>query len=464
KAKSKRLKNVRQSADKLTFTLPGDDLGQPGVVLISLTKIGDRLVGTMILPDGSRKSITATKTAGSATKPGDDEEADDDIDAEVTTDDTGDLGAAEGMPTEVEIDPDGYAGGTQSDVETDENVEAETEIEEVPTTGPAAVAKADAKKEPLFPVNYPLGAFGQRDSEHKSINRHGNQAVFNNATLWTLSESGTLESGTLVSSNGKIEHVGDEYDEPIPDGIPVIDATGLHITPGLIDCHSHIATDGGINESGQAITCDVRIGDFVNPDDINIYRQLAGGTTTANVLHGSANPIGGQNQVLKFRWGAGPEAMKFAEAPQGVKFALGENVKQSNWNSDGTRYPQTRMGVPELITDAFRRAQDYERAKQDFADNGGLPVRTDLELEALVEMLAGERLIHAHSYRADEILALLRVLEDFDIRIATLQHILEGYKVAKEMAEHGAGASTFSDWWAFKFEVYDAIPYNPAIM
>ena len=233
----------------------------------------------------------------------------------------------------------------------------------------------------------------------------------------------------------------------------------------MIDCHSHIASDSGINEGTQAVTAEVRLVDYIDPDDINIYRQLAGGTTMANTLHGSANPIGGQNAVVKFRWGAGPDELLMREAPQGVKFALGENVKQSNWGGDADgRYPQTRMGVPELIDDEFRAALDYERAQRDFADNGGLPVRRDLELDAMVEMLHGTRMIHAHSYRQDEILALLRVLESYNVKIASLQHILEGYKVASEMAKHGATASTFSDWWAYKFEVYDAIPYNAAIM
>jgi N-acetylglucosamine-6-phosphate deacetylase len=188
--------------------------------------------------------------------------------------------------------------------------------------------------------------------------------------------------------------------------------------------------------------------------------------TTANILHGSANPIGGQNQVIKMRWGGLPEEMKFNEAPTGIKFALGENVKQSNWGERYTsRYPQTRMGVEQLIRDEFHAARAYRYAQLMWRRNAeGLPPRHDLELEAVAEVIEGKRLIHCHSYRQDEILAFMRVCEEFGVRIATLQHILEGYKLADVMKAHGASGSSFSDWWAYKFEVYDAIPYNGALM
>ena len=240
----------------------------------------------------------------------------------------------------------------------------------------------------------------------------------------------------------------------------IIDCQGKHITPGIIDCHSHIATDGGINESTQAITAEVRISDFIDGDDISIYRQLAGGVTSANVLHGSANPIGGQNQVIKLRWGASPEAMKFEQAPPGIKFALGENVKQSNWSSSRNRYPQTRMGVDEIMNDAFRRAKEYSNAQAAAEAGERAPLRVDLELEALAEVLHGTRWIHCHSYRQSEILALMNTCQRFGVRIGTLQHILEGYKVADEMRKHQVMGSSFADWWAYKFEVYDAIPYS----
>ena len=252
----------------------------------------------------------------------------------------------------------------------------------------------------------------------------------------------------------------------MPAGTLVVDLAGKHLTPGIIDCHSHMATDGGVNESSQAITAEVRIGDFIDPTDITIYRQLGGGVTCSNILHGSANSIGGQNQVIKLRWGATGEQLKFRLAPAGIKFALGENVKQSNWGDKYTsRYPQTRMGVQQIIRDEFAAARDYTRRHQQWKKTRkGLPPRRDLELDAIAEILAGKRWIHCHSYRQDEILALMRTLEAYNVRIGTFQHILEGYKVAEVMAQHGAMGSAFSDWWAYKFEVYDAIPYNGALM
>ncbi len=307
-------------------------------------------------------------------------------------------------------------------------------------------------------VNYPLGAFGMTD-----IPRPGTIA-FTNATVWTSSETGTIENATLLISDGKIVAIGQDIE--IPTGTRRIDCRRKHISAGIIDCHSHIATDGGINESGQAITAEVRIGDFIDARDINIYRQLAGGVTTINVLHGSANPIGGQNQVIKLRWGLTSEQLKMAEAPPGIKFALGENVKQSNWGErHTTRYPQTRMGVDEIMVDEFKAAERYTSEWKEWnQEHRGLPPRRDLQLEAVAEILEHKRWIHCHSYRQTEIIVLLRTLERFDVRIGTLQHILEGYKVNPEMAKHGAMASSFADWWAYKFEVYDAIPFNGALM
>jgi len=309
-----------------------------------------------------------------------------------------------------------------------------------------------------FDVNYPLGAFGRTKLPTRGT------LAFTNATIWTCGPAGILENATLLIHDGTIHAVGIDVD--IPKSATVVNLKGQHITPGIIDCHSHMASDGGINEATQAITCEVRIGDFIDCTDITIYRQLAGGVTAVNILHGSANPIGGQNQVIKLRWGASDEQMKFAQAPGGVKFALGENVKQSNWGDDyRTRYPQTRMGVEELFRDAFTAAREYGQRWDDWRKNRrGLPPRRDLELDALLEMVEGTRWIHCHSYRQDEILALIRVLDDFDITIGTFQHILEGYKVADAMAKHGAMASAFSDWWAYKFEVFDAIPFGGALM
>jgi imidazolonepropionase-like amidohydrolase len=288
-------------------------------------------------------------------------------------------------------------------------------------------------------------------------------------TIWTCGDQGVLTSGSLTILDGKIHTIGN---------IGNTNASGLHITPGLIDAHSHSMILGGVNEGTLPSTAMVRIGDVVNSETRNIQDQLAGGLTVANLLHGSANPIGGQNQVLKLRDGASPEEMKFAGAPTGIKFALGENVKQSNITErNPTRFPQSRTGVPTFYRNRFTAAQQYLQAWSDYEEGsaGALrrpdaaarrphPPRRDLELETLGEIIEGKRLIHCHSYRQDEILAFLRVMEDFQVRVGTLQHILEGYKVADEIAKHGAGASTFSDWWAFKFEVYDAIPYAGALM
>ncbi len=319
-------------------------------------------------------------------------------------------------------------------------------------------AKEEISKEASFAINYPMGAFGRTTKPEQS------ELVVKGATIWTCGPAGVVEDAMLLVRGGKIVAVG--KDIAVPKGTRVVDVSGSHVTPGIIDCHSHMATDGGVNESTQAVTAEVRIGDFVDADDIAIYRQLAGGVTCANILHGSANPIGGQNQVIKFRWGALPEQLKFARAPQGIKFALGENVKQSNWGDDyTTRYPQTRMGVEQIMRDEFQAAREYQKRRADWKKNHrGLPPRRDLELDAISEILHGTRWIHCHSYRQDEILALIRVLDDFDVTIGSFQHILEGYKVADAMAKHGATGSAFSDWWAYKFEVYDAIPYNGALM
>ncbi|MBL98253.1 MAG: amidohydrolase [Rhodopirellula sp.] len=310
-----------------------------------------------------------------------------------------------------------------------------------------------------FDVNYPLGAYGRSTSPSQA-----GLLLLTNATIWTSGPDGTLENASMLIDRGKIVAVGQEL--KAPRGATIVDLAGRHITAGIIDAHSHMGTDGGVNESAQAITAEVRIGDFINARDKTIYRQLAGGVTTSNILHGSANPIGGQNQVIKLRWGAIGEDLKFEDAPLGIKFALGENVKQSNWGDEyTTRYPQTRMGVEQIIRDAFLRARQYKKDWTQWnATKRGVPPRYDYELEAIVEILDHQRWIHCHSYRQDEILALLRTLEEFNVTIGTLQHILEGYKVAPEMAAHGAMGSTFADWWAYKYEVIDAIPYNGKLM
>ena len=310
-----------------------------------------------------------------------------------------------------------------------------------------------------FDVVYPEAPFGR-----KSLPAQPENILVKGGYVWTSGPLGNLENTDILYTNGRVAKIGKNIAPP--KGAFIIEATGKQVTAGLIDCHSHTAISEGVNEAGQAISAEVRIGDVVDGDDVAIYRELAGGLTVANLLHGSANPIGGQNQVVKLRWGMLPEEMKFEGAPEGIKFALGENVKQSNWGDKyTTRYPQTRMGVEEIIRDEFRAAQDYERKMEEAKRNPDIvPPHRDLELEAIVEILHGDRLIHCHSYRQDEILMLMRLAEDFGFRVATFQHGLEAYKVAEVVAKHGAGVSTFSDWWAYKYEVIDAIPYNGALL
>jgi imidazolonepropionase-like amidohydrolase len=297
-----------------------------------------------------------------------------------------------------------------------------------------------------------------------------NAVLIQNATILTVTQ-GTIEHGSILIRDGKIAAVG--ADVQVPAGITVIDATGQFIIPGIIDCHSHIAVDGSVNEGAPAVSSMANIADVLNPADVNIYRDLAGGVTTANILHGSANPIGGQTVVIKLRWGKQANQLPFEGALPGIKFALGENPKHSNFGPPaGTpaRYPATRMGVEEVIRQAFTEAREYKKHWDDYnqrkaaGEHNQIPPRRDLRLEPLVEVLEGKRYVHAHCYRADEILMLLRVAKEFGFKVRTFQHVLEGYKVADEISTAGVGGSTFSDWWAYKMEAYDAIPYNAALM
>lgn len=301
-------------------------------------------------------------------------------------------------------------------------------------------------------VMYPFTAYGW-----EAAPTQGN-ILITNATVWTSEKEGVLKNTDVLIGNGKILQVGKNISAK---NARIIDGTGKHVTPGIIDEHSHIAVTDGVNEGTQNSSAEVRIADVINCDDINIYRQLSGGVTSAHILHGSANPVGGQTQLIKLRWGAAPEDMKFAQWPGFIKFALGENVKQSNWGDDySVRFPQTRMGVEQVYVDIFTRASEYAKAKKENPQS----VRTDLELEAIAEILEGKRFITCHSYVQSEINMLMHVADSFGFTINTFTHILEGYKVADKMKIHGAGASTFSDWWAYKFEVYEAIPQNPGIM
>jgi imidazolonepropionase-like amidohydrolase len=326
---------------------------------------------------------------------------------------------------------------------------------------PPAVASADsaprrrrtsAEVGPIVPMTEDRGPY--------AANR---VTLIRNATIMTVT-NGTIENGSILIRDGKIAAVGKDITAPA--GATIVDASGKYVTPGMIDAHSHIATDA-VNEGSVAVSAMVGIEDVLDPDDVGIYRALAGGVTSVNVLHGSANPIGGKNAVIKLRWGADARGLLLQGAAPGVKFALGENTKRDR-NPD--RYPATRMGVQDVIRQAFLEARQYSaewtayRALPERDRRAAVAPRRDLELEALAEILDGTRLVHAHSYRADEILQLIRLAEEFGFRIATFQHVLEGYKVADEIAAHGAGASTFSDWWAYKVEAYEAIPHNAALM
>jgi imidazolonepropionase-like amidohydrolase len=299
--------------------------------------------------------------------------------------------------------------------------------------------------------------------------------LIRNATVLTVTK-GTVQNGSVLVENGKIAAVGKDVSAPAD--ATIVDATGKYLMPGIIDCHSHTAIEGGVNEGTLSDSSMVNIKDVINPTDINIYRALAGGLTVSNVLHGSANAVGGQTVVIKLRWGKSAQEMLFEGTKPGIKFALGENPKRQgepsqNFFNPGPpqerRYPGTRMGVEEVIRESFTEAKNYQAEWKDYRDQVAkgmhpIPPRKDLRLEPLVEVLEGNRYVHAHCYRSDEILMLIRIADEMGFKIRTFQHVLEGYKVAKEIGAHGAGASTFSDWWAYKIEAYDATPYNAAIM
>jgi len=336
----------------------------------------------------------------------------------------------------------------------------------------AAEVKTDSVKKKDIPVmgkvTYPFLPYGWTDDQQPKQET----ILIRNATVWTGEKDGVLKNTDVLIKNGKIAAIGKNLSDP---AARVIDGTGKHVSAGIIDEHSHIAA-ASINEGAQSVTSEVRIGDNLNPEDINIYRQLSGGVTSSHILHGSANVIGGQSQLIKLRWGAGDADLKFKNADGFIKFALGENVKRSASTQGNNRYPDTRMGVEQVLIDAFTRAKDYKKewetytaAKEQLVKakkplTGLNAPRRDLELEALVEILDRKRFITCHSYVQSEITGLIEVADKMGFKVNTFTHILEGYKVADKMLKHGANASTFSDWWAYKMEVEDAIPYNAAIM
>jgi imidazolonepropionase-like amidohydrolase len=297
-------------------------------------------------------------------------------------------------------------------------------------------------------VTYPFTGFGNEVVPQQET------ILIKNATVWTNEKDGILQNTDVLIKGGKIAKVGKNISDA---SAKIVDGTGKHLSPGVIDEHSHIASMS-TNEGGQSVTSEVRIGDNLNPEDVNIYRQLSGGVTSSHILHGSANTIGGQTQLIKLRWGASDEGLKFAGADPFIKFALGENVKRTT-STNNNRYPDTRMGVEEVLNDAFDRAVDYQKNLK--ANPNG---RRDLELDALVEILNKKRFITCHSYVQPEITYAMRVGDKYGFTFNTFTHILEGYKVADKMKAHGASVSTFSDWFMYKTEVQDAIAYNAAIM
>jgi imidazolonepropionase-like amidohydrolase len=293
--------------------------------------------------------------------------------------------------------------------------------------------------------------------------------LIKNATVLTATR-GKLENTDILVKDGKISKIGKNL--TAGSGATVIDGTGKFVSPGIIDAHSHTMLDA-INEGSYAVTSMTRVSDMMDPNDADLYRALGGGVTALNLLHGSANPIGGQNSVVKNAYGRPLSAFIIPDAPPGIKFALGENVKRSNFSpqpGQTPRYPRTRMGTMEVIRDAFTRARDYKRSWDDYrakvgkGDKTAIPPRKDLELDPLVEILEGKRFVHSHGYRAEEYLSLLKLADEFGFKIRTLQHGLEAYKIAPEIAKHGAGVSIFVDSWAYKIEAYDAIPYNAVIL
>jgi imidazolonepropionase-like amidohydrolase len=315
--------------------------------------------------------------------------------------------------------------------------------------------KEEAKKEEkpldIGKVIFPFSAYGATEVPKSEM------VLIKNATVWTSEKEGILKNTDVLINNGKIEKIGQNL---AVTGAKIIDGTGKHLSAGIIDEHSHIALDA-INEFTYSLSSEVRMEDVIDPEDINIYRQLSGGVIGAQLLHGSANAVGGQSAIVKFRWGLPAEQMKIAGADGFIKFALGENVKRGRtFGGNITRFPNTRMGVEQIYVEGFTRAREYDKNMK----SNTLQTRKDLQLEALAEILNKKRFITCHSYVQSEINMLMKVAEQFGFRVNTFTHILEGYKVADKMKQHGVAASSFSDWWGYKFEVYDAIPQNPTIL
>ncbi len=406
--KSVKAKKVLIQNDQMSFILPGHLFGANGWITLSGVRNENTISGTGELPDGTRFNFSLT----------------------------------------VEPDEDGGDEGVRKNKDSKDDV--------------VKKESKDDKDDFVMPPEelvFPLGGYGL------SAPPESENFILVGATLWTCEDMGIIKNGVMQVKDGKIVYIGRTMPAGLPRGITIRNINGKHVTPGLIDPHSHTGLRGGVNEWAQANSAEVRMSDSINPDDINWYRELAGGLTAANQLHGSANPMGGQNSPVKIKWGRPARDFPIQDAKPGIKFALGENVKRST-----NRYPDTRMGVETYIRDGFTAARAYAEEQVRYnaltpAEKSRVyPPQRDLELDTLVEILNGERLIHCHSYRQDEILSLIRIADDFGFTIGVFQHVLEGYKVAEAIAEHGAGGSTFSDWWMYKMEVMDAIPYNGALM
>lgn len=382
---------------RLQVSFPASAVGGEGVVRLSFTVSGDALYGWGEMPDGTRLTWKGTRTRTAASEP---------------------------------------AGGAER------------------RNGTGDVASTTTTANLTLPEIRPAMEYGRPSAPEQP-----EYVLVRNATIWTMGPDGIIQGGDLLVRRGKIERIGRNLEAPR--GAVVIDAAGKHVTPGLIDPHLHSGVSGAVNEMGSAIVPEVRIGDVLTMDNIWMYRQLAGGLTTAHIMHGSANPIGGQNQVVKMRWGALPEEMRFEGAPRTVKFALGENVKRRTG-----RYPDTRMGTEQIIRDHFKAALDYRQAWQEWerGDKRGIPPRRDLRMDALVDILEGRIQIMSHSYRQDEILMLIRLAEEFGAKVRAFHHTVEGYKVASEIARHGAAAVVWSDWGGFKIEAYDNTTFNARVL
>jgi N-acetylglucosamine-6-phosphate deacetylase len=448
--KRTRARDFKISDNRVSFLIDDSELGLQGTSMVSGVVEGDTIRGTGIDHQGKPFTWTATKTKPDEAKPeekkpaADETKPDEKKAAELKNDDgkPADQAAAPDAKPEPDAARPRGPRGSRRDPDKDER--------------DAIAAIPEALGCPFGP--YMLESEPPQDS-----------IILTNATIWTEGPQGIIQNGWIALDHGKIKAIGSGSP---PSGGTVVDCTGKHISPGVIDCHSHTGISRGVNEGGQAVTAEVRIQDVTDPDSISWYRQLASGVTAVNQLHGSANAIGGQNCVTKIRWGAQhPDQMHLDGAMPGIKFALGENPKWSNaGDRSNNRYPQTRMGVETLIRDRFTAAREYLAAHQPQSSGGAMsasatvPPHRDLELEALAEVLDGKRLVHCHSYRQDELLMLCRVADDFHFKIGTFQHVLEGYKVADEIAKHALGGSCFTDWWAYKVEVQDAIPQNGPIM